>query len=265
MRRTPFLATMVLLLALAGAPPAASAAPRGLKKSGPIRCDGNQDLKLDKRLIDTAGKAIVVSGNCDLTITGSRIVSGATALLVKGNGTVKISSSTIAGGRAAVVVTGRGDVHAAGSRFTGRIIKRDSGDFNDGGGNTFEKAAAAPARGAKRAPPAPELERRKPVRCTGAGEITVTNKLIKTKGTAVSAVGTCGVTLRGCKIIAGKIGVQSTGAGKIRIIDSTVIGRRAAISITGTGDVIAKGSTIKGRVKRVGTGSLVDGGGNTME
>lgn len=113
--------------------------PKGLKKSGVIRCSGTKDMVLRKRLIRTKGNAIVVEGKCDLVIDQSHIVAGGIAVLAQGAGDVRISRSWIEGQRGAVLVSGAGDVYAKGSTLKGSVRTTGNGDFHDQGGNTRRK------------------------------------------------------------------------------------------------------------------------------
>ena len=69
----------------------------------------------------------------------SRVDGGGQAIKVLGDGDLTIKRSVVRGGEAAVVVTGNGTVGASKSRFSGRIVKKGDGDFDDEGGNTFGK------------------------------------------------------------------------------------------------------------------------------
>ena len=113
--------------------------PANYRKTRPFICKGNQDITLKNQWIRTRGIGIVVKGNCDLVLINSWIVADGIAIKTTGNGDIKIKNSFIYGGRYSVWVGGRGDVDAKNSTFQGRIKKLGNGDFNNKGGNTFQK------------------------------------------------------------------------------------------------------------------------------
>ncbi len=113
--------------------------PANYAKTNAFVCKGNQNITLKNRWIRTNGNAIVVKGNCDLVLINSWIVADGIAIKTTGNGDIKIRNSFIYGGRYSIYVGGQGDVYAKNSTFQGSIKKVGNGDFNNQGGNTFQK------------------------------------------------------------------------------------------------------------------------------
>jgi hypothetical protein len=131
-----------------------------LKKRKPVTCTTTKDIVLDKVIIEadgpaatimgscdiiiknsvirTTGNALVVMGSGDITVTNSTIESGAGALVVLGSGDFDVRGSQITGD-VAVQIDGSGDVAAQGSRFRGNKVIRGTGEYEDKGGNTWEK------------------------------------------------------------------------------------------------------------------------------
>lgn len=125
---------------------------------GPFTCGGSEDLEISGKTISTDFDAIVVSGACNLRIIDCNL-SGTNGVVVTGSGDVFISNSDIMASEFALVVQGAGDIHIAGSRvngasgsmhitgsgdvrgdtteFTGAKVIEGSGDFSDGGRNTW--------------------------------------------------------------------------------------------------------------------------------
>lgn len=140
--------------------------------------------------------------------------------------------------------------------------------------------------GQRTAPSLPpgHYRRARPVSCLGNSSIVLRNRWIRTRGVAVSTMGNCGVTLVNCWIEAGSDGVNAMGNGTIRIRNcfirsggtavnmvgngnvhfkgSTIRGKAAALHVTGNGRVYTRNTRFKGGIKRLGTGSFKDLGGN---
>lgn len=109
-----------------------------------------------------------------------------------------------------------------------------------------------------------KLKKAKPVSCLGTGTIRVVGKRIATKGVAVDLMGSCTVVVRGSVLRAGKVAISLKGSGTVIIEDSVIRGKQAAISLMGSGTVRVKNSKIFGKISNMGTGTLVDLGGNTF-
>ncbi|MDF1566052.1 MAG: hypothetical protein P1V51_23665 [Deltaproteobacteria bacterium] len=113
------------------------AVPPGLTESGPLICEGNDELRVEGLYIVGDGPGIHALDNCDLWIVGSVIDVRGVALRVDGNGDVHVQDSQLLGTDAAFVINGNGDLRVSGSVFTGRREIAGNGELHDDGNNTF--------------------------------------------------------------------------------------------------------------------------------
>ena len=252
------ISALICLTAFSTGHPAYAGKP---KKSRPIVCSGNKDMTVRNRVVETSGDGVVASGNCDLTLVGCRITAGGNGIKSSGNSDVKVRKSTIVGRKNAVLVSGQGSVHAKNSTISGKITTRGNGDFVNASGNTLNaKPKGAPAAGGSA-----KGGKGKPIVCTGVERIEVKNREIRTGGAGITITGACRVIVRNSKIIAGGVAIKIVGTGDVVISNSEVQGKKAAVHITGTGNVRAKNTKFKGRINKIGTGRLIDEGGNRFD
>jgi Right handed beta helix region len=130
-----------------------------LKKHNPVTCNSTEDIVLDKVIIESSGPAVTIMAACDVTIKNSvirttesairamasgdvtiidsTVESKATGLLIGGSGDVTVRGSQITG-EVAARLDGSGNLVAKDSRFRGKKVIRGTGEYEDGGGNTWE-------------------------------------------------------------------------------------------------------------------------------
>lgn len=131
-----------------------------LKKRKPVSCTSSKDIVLDRVLIESKGPAASLMGSCDITIKNSvirtsgnalslmgsgdiilintTVESGKIALALVGSGDFKVTSSEVSG-KTAVSINGSGDLVAKDSHFRGKKVVLGTGEYKDGGGNTWNK------------------------------------------------------------------------------------------------------------------------------
>jgi hypothetical protein len=96
--------------------------------TGPLSCDGTEDLQIDGADIQVNGDGPSVRGACSITIRNSRIVASGNALVVSGSGDIELVGSTISGATA-VLISGAGSVVATQSSLSGRLVISGAGDI----------------------------------------------------------------------------------------------------------------------------------------
>ena len=104
-----------------------------------------------------------------------------------------------------------------------------------------------------------------PIRCAGPEELVLENRSIVTDGHAVEIIGSCDIEIRSSHIVAGGTAILVRGSGDVRVVDSFVQGNESAALLMGSGDLIYRSSTFRGGLRKLGTGDLIDEGGNTIE
>lgn len=92
-----------------------------LTRSGPVVCDGTQEMVLRGRLIEAGDVAVSAEGTCNLEIIGSRIVADGTALETSGTATIKLFDSHVSGRDFAVRSSGMSTVSHHNSRIEGNV------------------------------------------------------------------------------------------------------------------------------------------------
>lgn len=142
-RRHFHLTASLLLLAATLGSPALHGQPPGLQRAEPMVCDGNDDLIVRGRFIETAGNGIEVRGDCDLEVVDSHIVAGGVGILVDGDGDAIVKDSHVEGGRAALLAGGDGEIRYYGTTLRGGVrteghgeIAGDDGTVREGDGGT---------------------------------------------------------------------------------------------------------------------------------
>ena len=131
-----------------------------LKKHKPVKCTATKDVVLDGVIIEAKGPAATLMGACDITIKNSVIRTSETAIQLMGSGDIILSNTTVetkgtavslAGsgdvqvtdsrisGKVAVSIDGSGDLVATNSQFRGKKVIRGTGEYQDKGGNKWEK------------------------------------------------------------------------------------------------------------------------------
>ncbi len=110
-----------------------------------------------------------------------------------------------------------------------------------------------------------ELRPMEPVVCSGSKDVLIEGRLIETAGDAVNTRGSCDITIRNSHIIAGGVGVMVSSSGDVLITDSTIEGGEHALKIRGSGEIEFGSSVIIGGTRNIGSGDLIDLGGNSFE
>lgn len=112
--------------------------------------------------------------------------------------------------------------------------------------------------------PRPGLRPSEPIRCTGAAEMVLRDRIIETSGTAVIADQACDLEIIGSHIVAGETGILSRGNSDVIVRGSYVRGDRAAMAARGNSDIEFSGSTIDGDLVTSEQGAFDDYGGNRV-
>lgn len=138
-------AALLLLAATLGAPAllGQTPVPSGLQRAEPMVCNGNDDLVVRGRFIETAGNGIEVSGDCDVEVVGSHIVAGGVGILVVGDGDAIVKDSHVEGRRAALLAGGDGEIRYYRTSLRGGVrteghgeIAGDDGTVREGSGGS---------------------------------------------------------------------------------------------------------------------------------
>jgi hypothetical protein len=115
----------------------ARAQPSGARRSEPLICQGERELRLDGRTIEAAGNAIVVELGCRLYVTNARIVADDTAIVARRGGEVHLANSTVEGRNAAVTLAAGSSLYTATSTFRGVLRREPGAELHDLGNNTW--------------------------------------------------------------------------------------------------------------------------------
>lgn len=121
-------------------------APSELTRSGPVVCNGMQEMVMRGRLIEAENLAVSAEGTCSLEIIGSRIVADGTALRASGSATIKLVDSHVSGGEFAVQASGMSTVSHHNSRVEGNVSTSGLASVERGSeSNVTADAADSPA------------------------------------------------------------------------------------------------------------------------
>ncbi len=103
-----------------------------------MKCEAQQELRLDKVVLSSDDDAVHASGECRLVIADSEITGGDYALRADGRAQVEVVNSILSGRRGAVQATGAAVVSGRGSEFRGGIKASGAARFRDLGENTVK-------------------------------------------------------------------------------------------------------------------------------
>lgn len=136
------LALSAVAFSLPGPLKAEAPPPSELTRSGPVVCEGMQEMVLRGRLIDAQNVAVAAEGTCNLEIHGSRIVAEGTALRTSGSATIKLVDSHVSGGEFAVRASGASSVSHHNSRIEGEVSTSGLASVERGSGSSVAADAA---------------------------------------------------------------------------------------------------------------------------
>jgi hypothetical protein len=130
----------------AGAAPAPSEAapetpptpPDPSSRAG-IVCDGDQEMRLEGKVVDASGTAVTASGQCRLTIVKSTLRGGDVGVRASGTAHVVVEDSTVGGGRRAISASGDATIETRHTTWNGGIEAADHARVIDQGDNTWSR------------------------------------------------------------------------------------------------------------------------------
>lgn len=120
-----------------GAISASTSPTTGARTTEPIICEGKRLLKLDDRIINAEGDAIIARGGCELYITNSHIVASGTGLVVE-DAIVHVANSHIEGALGAFNAADRAKMFIRTSTFQGVPRRTEFASVLDQGGNHWQ-------------------------------------------------------------------------------------------------------------------------------
>jgi hypothetical protein len=186
------------------------------------------------------GKRVLVSvGPAGVTVNTGR--GGAAVTTGRGGTTVRTGRGGVAvrtGPGGTTVRTGPG----------GTTVRTGPGGVAVATGGAHASSVATVPKG---------LKAGKAIRCTGARNMVVRNRYIRTAGTALRVMGSCDITLINTHLISTKgTAIEMVGSGDVKLVRSFVRGARRALSMVGSGDLTVNNSTVVGRVSKAGSGDI---------
>ncbi len=117
--------------------PPAVPLPEGLTQTKPIIADGDDDITITMRHIDTPDDGVTVTTNADVILENCYIVAGKNGIVIKANGDVYLRNSFVQGGETSIVVVGNGSIFVSRSTIQGCMKIGDNGDFYNEGENNI--------------------------------------------------------------------------------------------------------------------------------
>jgi hypothetical protein len=104
-----------------------------------IVCAGQQEMRLEGKVIDAPGAAITASGQCRLTIVHSTLRGGEVGVRASGSARVVVEDSTVNGGRRAISVSDNATIETRHTSWNGGIEAADHSRVIDQGDNTWSR------------------------------------------------------------------------------------------------------------------------------
>jgi hypothetical protein len=120
------------------APPAPPTPPDPGSRAG-IVCTGQQELRLEGKVIDTPGAAIAASDQCRLTIVHGRLRGGDVGVRASGSARVVVEDTMVQGGRRAISISDHAVIETRGTAWTGGIEASGDSHVLDQGDNTWSR------------------------------------------------------------------------------------------------------------------------------
>lgn len=116
----------------------APAQPPQLRRIDPIRCTGDETVRLENVHIEAPNDGITADGRCHVILINSRITAGHHGLFMGGLSVVEVQNSEVQGTRSAVRMGKKATLRASNSVFNGDFQRvGDANTFQDRGGNTW--------------------------------------------------------------------------------------------------------------------------------
>lgn len=244
-----------------------------LRRAQPVNCRGNQNIKLNKVLIDVRGPAIVARGDCRVEIIDSYIRSQEWAIRMNGRARVTVKRSHVEGKRGAAKMNDRARLNARRALFIGNFDRKGQAEYRDNGGNEWTRSdgfvpppptpqpAPAPVSGPS-VPNRNKLRAQQPVSCRGNETVRLKNVIIDSRKAAIIIRGKCKVELIDSYVRSGEWAIRMNGRGSLTVKRSYVEGARGAAKMNDQASLNVRRSQFVGAFDRQGNAVYRDNGGN---